>query len=61
MMRYLPNDCAACMSAKGCPLASSCRRAIGHHPEATHGVMQGFPGGDDCSGYWPDEAREGGE
>lgn len=51
-MKPLPNDCARCMSSCGCSLASTCRRTTARAADV--GPISVFPGGADCSGYWPE-------
>ena len=57
-MNPLPNDCARCISDANCPLAATCRRTTGARGDAPYVVMQYFPGGDDCYGYWPEDGKE---
>ena len=54
-MKPLPDDCARCMSAKDCPLASTCRRTTDTHGDRF--TASTFEGGKNCSGYWPEESQ----
>lgn len=58
-MTPLPNDCSRCPQdiSNQCPRASTCRRTTPPRGETIYVSYTMWPGGEDCHGYWPEDAE----